>query len=164
MEKDGEVDVSPIRANERIAWHNGRYVPESQVLIPFRDRGFKYGDAVFDTTRSFGHRLFRVQEHLERLYRSLRYLRLDPGLSPPSWPDHRGGLRAQPASPEPDEDYWVSQRVTRGRPRASKRTFEQSGPTVIVECLPLPCASARASSATASASSCRPAGARRPRR
>ena len=40
----------------RIAYFNGRFLLESEVLVPFRDRGFKYGDAVFDTTRTFGHR------------------------------------------------------------------------------------------------------------
>src|SRR5215510_6500379 len=69
-----------MTTTERIAYFNGRYVPESQVLIPFRDRGFKYGDAVFDTTRTFGHRVFKLSEHVDRLYRSLRYLRIDPGL------------------------------------------------------------------------------------
>ncbi len=58
--------MSELRRNDRVAWYNGRYLPESQVLVPFRDRGFIYGDAVFDTTRSFGHRLFKVKEHLER--------------------------------------------------------------------------------------------------
>src|SRR5262249_42188635 len=61
-----------------VAYFNGRIVPERDVRVPFRDRGFKYGDAVFDTTRTFGHRIFRLQEHLDRLYRSLRYLRIDP--------------------------------------------------------------------------------------
>src|SRR5262245_16757642 len=69
-------------AVERIAYHNGRFVPEREVLVPFRDRGFKYGDAVFDTTRTFGHRIFKLAEHVERLYRSLRYLRIDAGLAP----------------------------------------------------------------------------------
>ena len=32
-------------ANERVAYFNGRIVPESEVLIPFRDRGFLAGDA-----------------------------------------------------------------------------------------------------------------------
>src|SRR5262245_30745610 len=67
-------------AGERIAYHNGRFVPEREVLVPFRDRGFKYGDAVFDTTRTFGHRIFKLAEHVERLYRSLRYLRIDAGI------------------------------------------------------------------------------------
>jgi branched-chain amino acid aminotransferase len=74
-------------ANERIAWFNGRFMPEREVLVPFRDRGFLYGDAVFDTTRSFGHRLFKVEAHIERLYRSLRYVRIDPGIA-------RASLRA----------------------------------------------------------------------
>jgi branched-chain amino acid aminotransferase len=139
MGKDGEVDVSRIRANERIAWHNGRYVPESQVLIPFRDRGVIYGDAVFDTTRSFGHRLFKVREHLDRLYRSLRYLRLDPGLSPAEL----AGITEEVFERNlhllnPDEDYWISQRITRGLTKGIDSPFEQDGPTVIVECLTLP--------------------------
>src|SRR5207249_9640867 len=53
----------------RIAYFNGRFLPESEVRVPFRDRGFKYGDAVFDTTRTFGHRIFKVREHIDRLYR-----------------------------------------------------------------------------------------------
>ena len=72
--------MGEVRASERVAYRNGRFVPEREVLVPFRDRGFLYGDAVFDTTRTFGHRLFRLGEHLERLYRSLRYLRIDPGM------------------------------------------------------------------------------------
>ena len=69
-------------AGQRIAYFNGRFVPESEVLVPFRDRGFKYGDAVFDTTRTFGHRVFKLAEHVDRLYRSLQYLRIDPGIAP----------------------------------------------------------------------------------
>ena len=37
---------------------NGKIVPESEVMIPFRDRSFKYGDGVFDMTRTFGHKIF----------------------------------------------------------------------------------------------------------
>ena len=54
-------------------------MPESQVRIPFRDSSWVYGDGGFDMTRSFGHRLFKVKEHVDRLYRSLKYLRIDPG-------------------------------------------------------------------------------------
>src|SRR3954469_3723570 len=77
----GDRAVGEGRANERVAYHNGRFVPEREVLVPFRDRGFKYGDAVFDTTRTFGHRLFKVREHVERLYRSMRYLRIEAGIT-----------------------------------------------------------------------------------
>src|SRR5690242_20248517 len=73
---------STAPANERVAYFNGRIVPEREVVIPFRDRGFKYGDAAFDMTRTFNGRPFRLKEHVARFYRSLRYLRIDPGLSP----------------------------------------------------------------------------------
>ncbi len=69
-------------ANERVAWFNGKIVRESKVMIPFRDQGFTRGDAVFDMTRSFNGKAFRLEEHIARLYRSLKYLKLDPGLSP----------------------------------------------------------------------------------
>jgi len=65
----------------RIAWFNGEYLPENQVLISFRDRSWKYGDGCFDMTRTFNGRAFRLKEHMDRFYRTLRYLRIDPGIS-----------------------------------------------------------------------------------
>ena len=105
-------------AGERVAYFNGRIVPERDVRVPFRDRGFKYGDAVFDTTRTFGHRIFRLQEHLDRLYRSLRYLRIDPGIGLQELKRITEEVLHQNLPLlEPDDDYWVTQRVT-PRPRS----------------------------------------------
>jgi branched-chain amino acid aminotransferase len=124
---------------ERIAYFNGRYVPEHLVLVPFRDRGFKYGDAVFDTTRTFGHRVFKLAEHVERLYRSLRYLRIDPGVTPDAMiAITEEVLRQNLPLLDPDDDYWVTQRVTRGLDPSARATWPQDGATVIVECVPLP--------------------------
>jgi branched-chain amino acid aminotransferase len=134
----GEQQRRPL-SNERIAYHNGRYVPESQVLVPFRDRGFLYGDAAFDTTRTFGHRIFKLREHLDRLYRSLRYLDIDPGLSPAELASvTEEVLERNRHLLGPADDYWVSQRVSRGLKEGGDGPFEQEGPTVIVECQPLP--------------------------
>src|SRR5262245_8424927 len=102
-------------AHARIAYLNGRFVPEREVLVPFRDRGFKYGDAVFDTTRTFGHRIFKMREHIDRLYRSLRYLRIDPGLPPATMADvTEEVLRRNLPLLEPDDDYWVTPDVSSG--------------------------------------------------
>src|SRR5262245_36646791 len=126
-------------ARARIAYFNGRFVPEPEVRVPFRDRGFKYGDAVFDTTRTFGHRIFKMREHIDRLYRSLRYLRIDPGLSPAAMADiTEEVLRQNLPLLEPDDDYWVTQRVSRGLDASDQKVFGHEGPTVIVECVPLP--------------------------
>lgn len=123
-----------------VVWFNGKIVPETEARVPIRDRGFKYGDAAFDTTRTFGHRIFKLDEHLDRFYRSLAYLRIDPGVS-------RAELkRATEEVAEinlrnvtEDEDIWVTQRVTRGMDAADRRQWpDYPERTVLVESRPLP--------------------------
>ena len=72
-------------SNQRVAWFNGKFMPEGQVMIPFRDRSWKYGDGAFDMTRTFDGQPFRLKEHIDRFYRSLRYLQIDPGIGPRRW-------------------------------------------------------------------------------
>jgi branched-chain amino acid aminotransferase len=124
---------------ERVAYFNGKILPESEVLISFRDRSFKYGDGVFDMTRTFGGRIFKLQEHIDRLYASLKYAGMDPGLSPAEMMQITEELveRNLPLLP-PNEDMWVGQRVSRGVDAVDGLFWEHSGPTVIVECTPLP--------------------------
>jgi branched-chain amino acid aminotransferase len=125
-------------ANERVAYFNGKIVPESEVLIPFRDRGFIFGDAVFDTARTFNHKPFRLREHVERLHRSLRYLQIDCGLSVDELVSISEEVLARNLHLiDADEDYWLTQRVSRG-PNAADRLPVEARPTVIVECTPLP--------------------------
>lgn len=125
--------------NERVAWFNGKIVRESEVLIPFRDQGFTRGDAVFDMTRSFNGRAFRLEEHVARLYRSLKYLDLDPGLSPTEMVAVSGDVLARNRHLlGPGEDYWLAQRVSRGIHPVSGDNWDHYGPNVIVECIPLP--------------------------
>ena len=52
---------------ERVAYINGDYLPESEVKVSFRDRGFVLGDAVFDTARTFEGKIFRLDDHIDRL-------------------------------------------------------------------------------------------------
>lgn len=128
------------RPNERVAYFNGEIVPESRIAISFRDRGFKLGDAAFDTSRTFAGRIFRLEAHVERLYRTLNYLRIDPGLSPAEMIaiTHDVLERNRPFLAD-DGDYWVSQRISRGEDKVGGDIHEHAGgPTVIVECTPLP--------------------------
>ena len=129
----------PQPAASRIAWFNGQFVPECQVVIPFRDRSFRYGDGAFDMTRTFNGRPFRLQEHIDRFYRSLRYLRLDPGIDPQQMieiseqiVERNEHLRAAAG------DWWIGQRVSRGVEPVADEAPSHSGPNVIVECTPLP--------------------------
>ena len=126
-------------ANERVAWFNGKIVRESEVLIPFRDQGFLRGDAVFDMTRSFNGKAFRLAEHIARLYRSLRYLDIDPGLSPAEMAAISEDVLARNRHLlAPGEDYWLAQRISRGIHPVAGDHWDHYGPNVIVECVPLP--------------------------
>jgi len=131
--------MSDTRANHRVAYFNGRFVPEREVVLPFRDRGFKYGDAAFDMTRTFQGRPFRLKEHIERFYRSLRYLAIDPGLAPAEMIAASEEVLAKNAHfLTPDTDYCIGQRVSRGVDAVGDEGWDHTGPNVIVECIPLP--------------------------
>lgn len=129
----------PQLSNQRTAYFNGRYVPESQVVIPFRDRSVKNGDSTYDTTRTFAGRAFKLKEHIERLYNSLNYTRIDPGLSPAEMIAITEEVLERNAHLRPaNGDWWVNQRVTRGLDAVGDEGWEHTGPSVIVDCLPLP--------------------------
>jgi branched-chain amino acid aminotransferase len=64
------------------AYVNGRFVPEAQASVSIFDRGFLYGDGVFETMRVYGGRIFRAVEHMERLFAGLRALNIESALSP----------------------------------------------------------------------------------
>jgi len=125
--------------NERVAWFNGKIVRENEVLIPFRDQGFLRGDAVFDMTRSFNGKAFRLEEHVARLYRSLKYLDIDPGLPPADMASiSEEVLDRNRHLLGPGEDYWLAQRISRGVGRAPGDNWEHYAPNVIIDCVPLP--------------------------
>src|SRR6185312_10540567 len=60
----------------------GKFLPASEAKVSVFDRGFTSGEGVYDVTRSFGHKLFKLQEHVDRLYRSLQYTHIPCKLSP----------------------------------------------------------------------------------
>lgn len=128
----------PALSNQRIAYFNGEYVPEDQVVISFRDRGFRLGDAAFDMTRTFNGAPFRLREHIERFYRSLKYLQIDPGLSPDEMIAVSEEVTRRNEHLRDDGDYWIAQRVSRGIDGVDPSEIEHEGPTVIVEATPLP--------------------------
>src|SRR5512145_3283744 len=66
---------------EKIIYLNGAFVPQSEAKVSVLDSGFNAGDGVYDVTRTFGHKPFRLREHTERLFRSLQYTRIDCGMS-----------------------------------------------------------------------------------
>ncbi|MHC1741754.1 MAG: aminotransferase class IV [Syntrophobacteraceae bacterium] len=66
----------PTSRDEPVVWLNGSYLPLSRAVISPLDRGFLYGDGVFETMRAERGRILDLGKHLERLKRSLEELRI----------------------------------------------------------------------------------------
>ena len=118
------------------AYFKGDWMPNSEISISPVDRGFMVGDVVFDVERTFDGKSFRMKEHIDRLYRSLKYTRIDPGLSAEEMLgiseeviQRNEHLRAEVG------DYTISQFVTRGEGR---RAWSSGPATVCVKVGPVP--------------------------
>ncbi|MFM7250490.1 MAG: branched-chain-amino-acid transaminase [Planctomycetaceae bacterium] len=61
----------------RIVAMNGRLVPEAEATVSVFDHGLLYGDGVFEGMRAYGGRVFRLAEHLDRLWHSARAIALE---------------------------------------------------------------------------------------
>ncbi|MCJ7750305.1 MAG: branched-chain-amino-acid transaminase [Armatimonadetes bacterium] len=78
---------------------NGKFVPKSEAKVSVFDRGYLYGDGVFEGIRGYNARIFRLDQHLERLYRGAKAIALDIPLTPEELKDaiietvRRNGLR-----------------------------------------------------------------------
>ena len=124
-------------ADEMIVYFNGEMMPGSQVGLSIYDRGFLYGDAVFDATRTFGGQTFRLDRHIDRLYNSLRYLRIDVDMSKEEMTEATEAVVAHnhPLLP-PGQDMWVMQRISRGVEGPNRSGGPR--PTIIIESHAIP--------------------------
>ncbi len=59
-----------------IVYLNGEYLPRAEARISVDDRGFVFGDGVYEVTRALDGRLYEAEAHLERLERGLRGLEM----------------------------------------------------------------------------------------
>jgi len=67
--------------NEPLVYLSGQLKPASQAHLAIYDAGVVLGATVTEMTRTFRRRLFRLDDHLDRLFRSLRYVRIDIGMT-----------------------------------------------------------------------------------
>ena len=66
---------------EPIVYLNGRMVPQSEAGLKVYDAGIVLGATTTEMTRTFHQKLFRIDDHVARLYRSLKYMDIDIGMS-----------------------------------------------------------------------------------
>lgn len=72
------TNSSRKHTNDTIFSLNGKIVPESSAVVPVSDRGFLYGDGVFETLHAYGRKVFRLRDHLVRLDAGMAQLHFDP--------------------------------------------------------------------------------------
>lgn len=69
----------------RIAYVNGRYLPHDAAQVHIEDRGYQFGDGVYEVCEVYAGALIDEERHMARMHRSLGELRID-------WPMHRSAL------------------------------------------------------------------------
>jgi branched-chain amino acid aminotransferase len=122
---------------ERTIFLNGLFMGQSAATVSVFDRGFCYGDGLFETMRSYGNKVFRLDDHLERLYQSLDLIYLNVPMT-------RGEIRS--AIQETLErnhypDSMIRLTVSRGEQTKGFHIDPEVPPTVVIivrELEPLP--------------------------
>lgn len=119
---------------------NGRFLPQEEACVSVTDRGFLFGDGVYEVIPAFGGRLFRLQHHLERLQNSLDGILLENPLSNQQWQTVLDELLKQNRDPAAgNTDQAVYLQVTRGcAPTRDHRFPAEVKPTVYAVSNPIP--------------------------
>jgi branched-chain amino acid aminotransferase len=79
---------------------NGQFVPEEQAVISVFDRGFLYGDGLFETLRVFNGKPFRWAQHMERLHQGAEFLKIPLPFTPERLRDFASQLVARNSMPD----------------------------------------------------------------
>jgi D-alanine transaminase len=116
------------------AFLNGQFLRAEEARICALDRGFLFGDGVYEVIPAYGGRLFRLDAHLQRLARNLSQVRILAPHDVQQWAEILGGLMAR----APGGDLVVYLQVTRGvAPHRDHAFPEQVSPTVFAMVSPL---------------------------
>lgn len=118
---------------ERRVYLNGTIVPESEAKISIFDSAVMLGDCLTESTRTFRHVPFRLDEHITRLYRSLKVCRVDPGLSPAELTRVTLDLLETNRSVMgPDDDCWIVHNISRGLMRPGPSPAQSTPATIMI--------------------------------
>ncbi len=123
---------------DNLCFLNGSFMPLSEARIPVLDRGFIFGDGIYEVAPVYGRKLFRFDEHLARLNRSLSKLRIPQPATRDEWLARCRQLIAA----RPEEDQVVYIQVTRGVAPRDHVMPANVTPTVFMMSNPLKAASA----------------------
>ncbi len=112
---------------------NGKFMPIEQAMVPVLDRGFIFGDGVYELVPVYSRVPFRLDAHLARLERSLAQVRIRNPHARQQWRE----IIAQLVALQPHEDQGVYLQVTRGVAKRDHAFPQGVAPTVFVMSNPL---------------------------
>ena len=116
-----------------IVYLNGEFLPMERAQVSVMDRGFIFGDGVYEVIPVYGGRLFRLEQHLQRLARSLKEIRLFNPLSGDQW--RRCLQEVVQRNGAGDQSIYVQ--ITRGMAPRDHAFPKEVKPTVYVVSSPL---------------------------
>ena len=110
-----------------VAYLNGTFLPLEDAQVPVMDRGFLFGDGVYEVIPVYGGKLFRLAHHLKRLKNSLNAVRIGNPLAEEEWNTMLGELVAR----NEGNDQAIYLQVTRGVAAQRDHAFpEDTRPTL----------------------------------
>jgi D-alanine transaminase len=112
---------------------NGEFMPLEKATVPVLDRGFIFGDGVYEVIPVYSRHPFRLPEHLRRLQHSLDGIRLANPMSDAEWT----GLIRDIVARNAGDDQSVYLQVTRGVARRDHAFPKNTKPTVFMMSSPL---------------------------
>lgn len=124
-----------------IAYLKGEFIPAGQAALPIYDLGVVMGATFTEMTRTFGHELFRAEDHIARLFASLKYGGINLGLTPGELLElTQEVVRHNTQFLQPHEDLAVVQFVTPGENLMYAGTGGAMNlqPTLCIHTFPLP--------------------------
>lgn len=107
---------------------SGQLTPLSEAKIPVLDRGFIFGDGVYEVIPMYARRLFRAKQHIARLSRSLNAIVIPN----PHTEDEWMALVGKVAAAYPADDQLIYIQVTRGVARRAHAFPKDATPTVFI--------------------------------
>ena len=118
----------------RFVYLNGEFIPENEAKISVFDRGFLYGDGIFETVRAYDGAVFRLDRHIERLFSSAEIL----SLTLPHSPERFCGIVQETLRLNGLSNAVVRLSVTRGAGAGGISTVHCPRPTVLCSAREIP--------------------------
>lgn len=124
--------------NDSLCYLNGTYQPLSEAKIPVLDRGFIFGDGIYEVVPVYGGKLFRFDHHLARLERSLTKIGMPNPLTREQWLALARKLVAAHAHDFGEHDQMIYIQVTRGVAKRDHAFPKDVPQTIFAMTSPLP--------------------------